>query len=160
MQRRSRKRPLPQKPLPIKLPVLWLDVDRTEPSLTDEMERIIAREPAEVRSIKHPCIIERPSPRANQPPQPTPLANVRHADYSRRPWVKKIDGAPQRRPGVNQVLEYVCSNKAVERCLRQRRIVQKRLDIGHDHSIEPRTCVGGVIGIDLDTHHHGVLPPL
>jgi hypothetical protein len=54
MYRRFRERPLPQEALPSKLPVLGLDVDRKEAGLTDEIHCIIAREPAEVGSVKHP----------------------------------------------------------------------------------------------------------
>ena len=77
MYRRFRERPLPQEALPIKLPVLGLDVDRKEAGLTDQIQCISRVNQRRWVRLKHPGnVVARPSPRAKQPPETTPLRYV------------------------------------------------------------------------------------
>ena len=105
------------------------------------------REEAQMRRVERP--VRRVLPAAARDVEDvSPVADVRDRDDDGAGRIEQASVPHERRPRIDEMLEDVAVDDAVERRILERQLVP--LDVGHDDLVEHAACLLGRSGIQLD----------
>src|SRR4051794_5702473 len=128
-------------------------LEHPESRLGGELARVPQGEPAQVRRVEDALLAPRPAPARAELPEGLEEAHVREVDHDRAIRLEQVRRAAQRSPGVDQVLEHVGGDDAVEAA---EILAREGLHgVALDDPVEPPARGCRIAWVELDPHDLG-----